>query len=88
MLTISYDARIIVDNISTLNINLVKTSYRGTINTSNVAKEVNLKIDKDSIITLTADTYVTSLENEDKTNSNIEFNDYKLYVNGTAISKK
>ena len=80
--------RIIVDNISTLNINLVKTSYRGTINTSNVAKEVNLKIDKDSIITLTADTYVTSLENEDKTNSNIEFNDYKLYVNGTAISKK
>ena len=80
--------RIIVDNISTLNINLVKTSYRGTINTSNVAKEVNLKIEKDSIITLTADTYVTSLENEDKTNSNIEFNDYKLYVNGTAISKK
>ena len=33
-------------------------------------------------------TYVTSLENADTTNSNIGFNGYKLYVNGTAINKK
>ena len=33
-------------------------------------------------------TYVTSLENADTTNSNIDFNGYKLYVNGTAINKK
>ncbi len=31
-------------------------------------------------------TYVTSLENADTTNSNIDFNGYKLYVNGTAIN--
>jgi hypothetical protein len=33
-------------------------------------------------------TYVTSLENADTTNSNIGFNGYKSYVNGTAINKK
>lgn len=38
-----------------------------------------------SKITLTGDSYVTSLENSDETNSNIDFNGYKLYVNGVAI---
>ena len=80
--------KIIVDNISTLNINFTKTSYRGSINYANIAKEINLKLDKDSKLYLTADTYLTSLENEDKNNSNIEFNEYKLYVNGTEVTRK
>ena len=42
--------------------------------------------DKSSKIKLTKDTYITSLENADKTNSNIDFNGYKLYVNGKAIN--
>ena len=80
--------KIIVDNISTLTINLVKTSYKGSINSTNTAKKINIKLDKDSKITLTADTYITSLENEDSTNNNIAFNNHSLYVNGVAISQK
>lgn len=50
------------------------------------AGEVSLSLDKDSTITLTGDTYIKSLTNADTTNSNINFNGYKLYVNGTAIN--
>lgn len=37
-------------------------------------------------IKLTGDSYVTSLEDDDTTYSNIDFNGYKLYVNGVAIN--
>lgn len=33
-----------------------------------------------------SDSYVTIFTNEDATNSNIDFNVYKLYVNGNAIN--
>lgn len=33
-----------------------------------------------------SDSYVTSFTNEDTANSNIDFNIYKLYVNGNAIN--
>lgn len=39
-----------------------------------------------SKIKLTEDSYITSLEDDDTTYSNIDFNGYKLYVNGTAIN--
>lgn len=35
---------------------------------------------------LTKDTYITTLNNKDTTNSNINFNGYKLYVNNIAIN--
>ena len=35
---------------------------------------------------LTGDSYITSLNNEVANNSNINFNGYKLYVNGVAIN--
>jgi hypothetical protein len=75
-----------VDKISTASLNLTKSTYKGTINGDNTAKEIALKLDKDSTITLTGDSYVTSLENADTTNSNINFNGYTLYVNGTAVN--
>ena len=37
-------------------------------------------------IKLTEDSYITSLEDDDTTYSNIDFNGYKLYVNGVAIN--
>ncbi len=77
---------IILDSLSSLDMSFVKTSYKGKINSTNMAKEVSLKLDKDSQITLTGDSYVTSLSNDDNRNSNIEFNGYKLYVNGVAIN--
>ena len=39
-----------------------------------------------SKVKLTGDSYVTSLTDVDTTYSNIDFNGYKLYVNGNAIN--
>lgn len=73
-------------------------SYGGSTTTSNInsdvitvnisdnsAKSITLKLDKTSSIKLTDDWYITSLDNSDSTNSNIDFNGYKLYVNGKEI---
>lgn len=81
------EGNIELDNISTLTMNLQETSeYTGTINADNSAKSVSLKLDATSKITLTGDSYVTSLEDTDTSYSNINFNGYKLYVNGNAIN--
>lgn len=79
---------IFVDNISTLNMKLTNGSnYTGKINGNNTAKNITLRLDSTSKITLTGDTYVTNLEDADSSYSNINFNGYKLYVNGIAINK-
>ena len=76
-----------LDNLSALIMNLTDgSSYEGTINGDNTAKSVTLKLDSSSTITLTGDTYITSLDDENSSYSNINFNGYKLYVNGTAIN--
>lgn len=75
-----------VDNISSLILNLISSSYEGIINENNEAKSIVLKLDSNSEITLMGDSYVTELENDDTTNSNINFNGYKLYVNGKAVN--
>lgn len=78
---------IVVDSISTLTINMANNSYyEGMINNENTAKSITLKLDKTSKIKLTGDTYITSLDNADTTNSNIDFGGYKLYVNNIAIN--
>lgn len=78
--------KVIVDSISTLDINMSKGSYyEGTINSSNEAKSITLKIDSTSSIKLTANTYLTSFLDEDSTYSNIDFNGYKLFVNEEEI---
>lgn len=76
-----------LDTLSTLTLNLKDNStYKGIINKENTAKNITLKLDETSKITLTGNSYITSLENADSSNSNIDFNGYKLYVNGTAIN--
>ena len=75
-----------VDKISTLEMNLSSSTYKGTINSDNSAKSIKLVLDKNSKITLTGDSYVTSLEDSDSSYSNINFNGYKLYVNGKAVN--
>ena len=85
--TQSLAGNIIVDNISALSMNLNKSSYRGIINNNNIAKNIDIKMDKDSQITLTGDSYITSLDNEDKKNNNIDLNGYKLYINGEELKK-
>ena len=77
---------IVVDSISTLTMNLKNSNFTGKINKANGAKSIDLNIDKDTKIKLTGNSYVTSFTNEDTSNSNVDFNGYKLYVNGKAIN--
>lgn len=78
---------IVIDSISTLDMTMKSNSYyEGIINGDNEAKSVNLTLDETSKIKLTGDSYVTSLEDSDTSYSNIDFNGYKLYINGVAIN--
>lgn len=78
---------IIVDNISYLTMNMSKQSVlEGAINTNNEAKDITLSLSNDSVLSLTEDTYITTLNNEDDSNSNIYTNGYKLYVDGKEIT--
>ena len=77
---------IIADSISTLDLTLKNgSSFTGAIDAANQAKEIKLFLSKDSVINLTADSYVDSLENEQADNSNIHGNGYKLYVGGKEV---
>lgn len=81
------DGDIVIDSISTLTMNLKEKSlFNGKINSENSGKNIKLVLDKTSKIKLTGDSYVSSLEDEDSSYDNIDFNGYKLYVNGTAIN--
>ena len=81
----SASGNIVVDSISKLTMSLKNnSSFKGAINTEN-AGEVSLTLDSSSTLTLTGDTYLTSLTNADTSNSNIITNGYKLYVNGTLL---
>ena len=62
------------------------SNYEETINADNSAKSISLKLGSSSKITLTGDSYVSSLDDADFSYSNIDFNGYKLYVNGSAIN--
>ena len=78
---------IVVDSISSLTMNLANdSSFTGAINSDNTG-EVSLTLDTSSSLTLTADTYLTSLTNADVTNSNINLNGHKLYINGVELTK-
>lgn len=81
------DGDIVIDSISTLTMNLKEKSlFNGKINSENSAKSIKLVLDKKSKIKLTGDSYISSLEDEDNSYDNIDFNGYKLYANGTAIN--
>lgn len=72
---------IMADSISTIALDMTNgSSLVGAINTDNAAKEVTVKLSKDSNWILTGDSYVKSLNNEDTTGSNIHLNGYKLVV--------
>lgn len=81
----SATGNIVVDSISALAMSLKNgSSFMGVINGED-AGEVSLTLDSSSTLTLTGDTYIKSLTNADTTNSNINLNGYKLYVNGTLL---
>lgn len=78
---------IVIDSISTLDMSMKENSYyEGTINADNSAKEITLKLNASSKLKLTGDSYITKLEDSDTSYNNIDFNGYKLYVNGVAVN--
>ena len=79
------NGNIVVDSISELSMELKKSSYEGTINNLDNAKRIKLVLDKTSKIKLTGDSYVSELVDVDTRYSNIDFNGYKLYVDGKLI---
>jgi len=75
------NGNIVADAISTVTLDMTNgSSLVGAVNTDNTAKEVTVKLSKDSNWILTGDSYVKSLSNEDTTGSNIQLNGYKLVV--------
>lgn len=78
---------IVVDSLSKLTMTISNSSsFKGSINNANEG-EVSITLDETSTITLTGDTYIKSLDNSDSTNSNINLNGYKLYINGVEFTK-
>ncbi|MBQ6321207.1 hypothetical protein IJI17_03260 [Candidatus Saccharibacteria bacterium] len=77
---------IVLDNISTLELDLTQSYYMGAINAANTAKSVSVTLDTDSNLILAGDTYLTQLTNADTTNQNIYSNGYKLYVSGEEVA--
>ncbi|MBQ3408774.1 MAG: hypothetical protein IJH12_06205 [Clostridia bacterium] len=81
------NGNVYVDNVSALAMSISSgSSYEGTINADNTAKTLAITLDSSSTLTLTGDSYITSLNNAASDNSNINLNGYTLYVNGTAIT--
>jgi hypothetical protein len=75
------NGNIVADSISTIALDMTNgSSLVGAVNTDNTAKEVTVKLSKDSSWTLTGDSYVKSITNEDTTGENIHLNGYKLVV--------
>ncbi len=66
---------------------LEKEHFKTTIVINGLDGEVSLTLDSTSTITLTGNSYVKSLTNSDSTNSNINLNGYKLYINGVELVK-
>ncbi len=65
---------------------MTSSYFEGIINGDNEGKEITLKLDKNSKIKLTGDSYVSVLEDSDSNYSNIDFNGYKLYVDGKSVN--
>ena len=68
---------IVVDSISSLTLNLIGSIIKGKINTANTAAKLAINLDSDSKITLTGNSYYTSLVNEKSDGSNLVNGTYK-----------
>ena len=73
---------ITVDEISSLEINLINSAYEGSINENGEAGTVSVKLDDSSTWTLTADAYITEF---DGNLENVTASGHHLYVNGEQV---
>ena len=82
----SINGNIVVDSISKLSMSFVNSKYTGSINSSNEGS-INIVLDSNSSITLEGDSYINSLRNIDESNSNINLNGHRLFINGVELIK-
>ena len=68
---------IVVDSVSSLTINLISSNIKGKINEANTAAKIVINIDADSTITLTGNSYYSSIVNEKTDGSNLINETYK-----------
>ena len=68
----------VVDSNSGLTINLVNSQIKGTFNKANSAAKLVINIDKDSSITLTGNSYYTSITNEESNGKNINYGTFSF----------
>ena len=79
---------IVVDDYSSLTLNLKSSSsFKGKFNSAKSSGTINIVIDSSSKITLTGDSYITSLENGDSSGSNIDKGDYSLKTSHCGFLK-
>jgi len=76
------EGSITVDSISSLELNLKNSTYKGAVNEEGEGGEVNVSLDASSTWTLTGDSYITSFEGDC---SNVDTAGYHLYVNGEQV---
>ena len=76
-----------VDGISTLTIKMEKSSITGKINNANTAKQLTIVMDKDSKITLTGNSYCTSITNDDTTGANLVNGSFAWTIGGNSGNK-
>ena len=68
---------IVIDSVSGLTLNLISSTIKGKINNANTAAKLAITLDEDSQITLTGNSYYTSLVNEKSDGSNLINGTYK-----------
>ena len=68
----------VVDANSDLTINMVNSTITGKINSAKTADDLSINLDSASKITLTGNSYYTSISNSDKTGANIINGSYSL----------
>ncbi len=76
------EGSITVDDISSLELNLEKTEFTGTVNSSGQAGTVSVTLGSDSKWILTGDSYISEFDGD---TDNIDTNGFHVYVNGKEL---
>jgi|GEM_PF-4431048 len=80
---------IFCDSQSTVSLELKNNStLKGAINSANTAKTVSLSLDANSIWTVTQDSYITSLTDDDQTLSNIHDDGNTVYYDASSLANE
>ena len=77
---------LLVDELSELEIELVNSTIKGSINNAKTASELKIILDSNSTIILTNNSFYTTISNEDKTGQNIINSSYSISFNNNSIS--